>query len=71
MVNSLSLAAAAVSALLVPSALAAGGIYTKNSPVLQVDGKSYNSLVARSNHTTVSYPILVPILQLTIAQILE
>ncbi|KAK8058009.1 hypothetical protein PG994_008457 [Apiospora phragmitis] len=29
------------------------GIYTKNSPVLQVDAKSYDRLVAKSNYTTV------------------
>jgi protein disulfide-isomerase A6 len=31
----------------------ADGIYTKNSPVLQVDAKSYDTLIAKSNHTTV------------------
>jgi hypothetical protein len=31
----------------------ADAIYTKNSPVLQVDSKSYDSLIARSNHTSV------------------
>ena len=29
------------------------GIYTKNSPVLQVDAKSYDALIAQSNHTSV------------------
>ncbi|KAK8857325.1 thioredoxin-domain-containing protein [Apiospora arundinis] len=29
------------------------GIYTKSSPVLQVDAKSYDRLVAKSNYTTV------------------
>jgi hypothetical protein len=32
----------------------ADGIYTKKSPVLQVTGKNYNSLIANSNHTSVS-----------------
>jgi protein disulfide-isomerase A6 len=32
----------------------ADGIYTKNSPVLQVDAKSYDALIAQSNHTSVS-----------------
>lgn len=32
----------------------ADGIYTKKSPVLQVTGKTYNSLIANSNHTSVS-----------------
>lgn len=31
----------------------ADAIYTKNSPVLQVDSKSYDSLIARSNYTSV------------------
>jgi len=29
-------------------------LYTKNSPVLQVDGKSYERLIAKSNYTSVS-----------------
>ena len=31
----------------------ADGIYTKNSPVLQVDAKSYDALIAQSNYTSV------------------
>lgn len=31
----------------------ADAIYTKNSPVLQVTAKSYESLIAMSNHTSV------------------
>ncbi|KAK2746753.1 hypothetical protein FQN55_005480 [Onygenales sp. PD_40] len=31
----------------------ADGIYTKNSPVLQVDGSSYDRLIARSNHASI------------------
>jgi protein disulfide-isomerase A6 len=31
----------------------ADAIYTKNSPVLQVDSRSYDSLIARSNYTSV------------------
>ena len=34
-----------------PGAQAA--IYTKKSPVLQVDGKDYDRLVAKSNYTSV------------------
>jgi len=30
------------------------GIYTKKSPVLQVDAKDYDRLVAKSNYTSVS-----------------
>ena len=29
------------------------GMYTKNTPVLQVDAKSYDRLIAKSNHTSV------------------
>lgn len=29
-------------------------MYTKSSPVLQVTGKDYERLIAKSNHTTVS-----------------
>lgn len=32
----------------------ADGIYSKSSPVLQVTAKSYDSLIAQSNHTSVS-----------------
>lgn len=29
------------------------GLYTKKSPVLQVDGKDYDRLIAKSNYTSV------------------
>lgn len=32
---------------------AQAGFYTKNSPVLQVDAKNYDRLIAKSNHTSV------------------
>ncbi|KAH7305831.1 hypothetical protein B0I35DRAFT_109122 [Stachybotrys elegans] len=35
-----------------PAAQAAG-LYTKSSPVLQVDGRSYDKLIAKSNHTSI------------------
>jgi protein disulfide-isomerase A6 len=35
-----------------PAAQAAG-LYTKSSPVLQVDGRSYDKLIAKSNYTSV------------------
>lgn len=54
MVNALSVAAVAASLLAIPTVNAAGGMYTKSSPVLQIDGKSYRNLVENSNHTTVS-----------------
>lgn len=31
----------------------ANGMYSKQSPVLQVDGRSYENLIARSNHTSI------------------
>ncbi|PNS20381.1 hypothetical protein CAC42_5831 [Sphaceloma murrayae] len=43
---------AGIAALLLPT-VAADGLYTKNSPVLQVDGKRYYSEIAQSNHTTI------------------
>lgn len=33
---------------------AQAGLYSKKSPVLQVDAKSYDRLIAKSNHTSVS-----------------
>ncbi|KAJ5791208.1 uncharacterized protein N7518_008219 [Penicillium psychrosexuale] len=46
------------SLLLVTSLLAAlpvnaDGLYTKNSPVIQLNPKTYNSLIAKSNHTSI------------------
>lgn len=35
------------------SVVNADAIYTRNSPVLQVDSKSYDTLIARSNYTSV------------------
>ena len=29
------------------------GLYSKSSPVLQIDGKSYDRLIAQSNYTSV------------------
>jgi len=34
--------------------VAADGIYSSKSPVLQVTVKNYDSLIAQSNHTSVS-----------------
>lgn len=53
MVYSKPIAAAAASLLLLPSVLG-DGIYSKSSPVLQVDARNYDSLIAKSNHTSVS-----------------
>lgn len=32
----------------------ADGLYTKNSPVIQLNSQTYKSLIANSNHTSVS-----------------
>ncbi|KAI2641010.1 thioredoxin-domain-containing protein [Xylaria nigripes] len=47
--------AVAVAAVAFLSALPTvqAGLYTKNSPVLQVDSKNYERLIAKSNHTSV------------------
>jgi hypothetical protein len=45
---------AAAAALLLALPCSAGGLYAKNSPVLQVDAKNYDRLIAKSNHTSVS-----------------
>jgi protein disulfide-isomerase A6 len=50
MLHQSTLAAAAV--LLAVSA-DASSLYAKNSPVLQVTGRSYDRLIAQSNHTSV------------------
>lgn len=53
MVSHKALTAAAVAFFLSPTALA--GMYPKNSPVIQVEAKNYDSLIAKSNHTSVSF----------------
>lgn len=45
--------AAALTAALAALPAAQAGMYTKNSPVLQVDARSYSKLIAKSNHTSV------------------
>lgn len=50
MVKSQTLAAAA-SLLLLP--VVANGMYTKSSPVLQIDAPSYDNLIAKSNYTSI------------------
>lgn len=44
---------AVTAALLLTLPTSADGIYTKSSPVLQVDARNYDKLIARSNHTSV------------------
>ncbi|KAK4984380.1 hypothetical protein LTR50_006635 [Elasticomyces elasticus] len=51
MVHINTLAATAASLSLLTPALAS--LYSKSSPVLQVDGNSYDRLIAKSNHTSI------------------
>lgn len=48
---------AALTALTLAAAVNADGLYSKGSAVLQVDGKSYNKLVAKSNLVSVSFSL--------------
>lgn len=51
---------AALSVLALTASSSAQGLYTKNSAVLQVDGSSYNKLVAKSNQVSVrSIPMIL------------
>lgn len=43
-----------VTSLLAALPVNADGLYTKKSPVLQVNQKNYDQLIANSNHTSVS-----------------
>lgn len=45
---------ATLAASLAALPFAQAGLYSKSSPVLQVDGKSYDRLIAQSNYTSVS-----------------
>ena len=47
-------ALAALAAVLLASTVNGQGMYSKNSAVLQVDGKSYNKLITKSNQVSVS-----------------
>lgn len=47
--NAFAVAAAALLAALPVQA----GLYSKSSPVIQVNGKNYDRLIARSNYTSV------------------
>lgn len=44
---------AAISAALAASTVSASGLYNRGSPVIQFDGKSYQSLIADSNYTSI------------------
>jgi hypothetical protein len=48
-------AVAAVAFLSALPTAQAAGLYTKGSAVVQVDAKNYDRLIAKSNHTSVSY----------------
>ena len=52
--GALTIAAAALLAALPASA----SLYTKNSPVIQIDGRNYDRLIAQSNYTSVGGPPL-------------
>lgn len=52
-----ALLAAITAALAALPSAQAGGLYPKSSPVLQVDGKSYQRLIADSNYTSVCLTI--------------
>jgi len=50
----------------------ADGLYPKKSPVLNLNQKTYNSLIANSNYTSVSqFPVAPATLQLTNAALLQ
>jgi hypothetical protein len=59
--NAFAVAAAALLAALPVHA----GLYSKNSPVIQVDGKNYDRLIAQSNYTSVRLSSLQVLLDLT------
>jgi protein disulfide-isomerase A6 len=40
--------------LLLTTLVSAEGMYSKNSPVLQINGMEYDRLIAKSNYTSVS-----------------
>lgn len=44
---------AAAAALLLALPVNGAGLYHKMSPVIQVDAKNYDRLIAKSNHTSV------------------
>jgi protein disulfide-isomerase A6 len=46
--------ATSAASLLFPAPAVAAGLYTKNSPVIQVDANSYDRLIAKSNYVSVS-----------------
>lgn len=48
--------AVAATALLAALPGAHAGLYSKSSPVVQVNAKNYNELIAQSNYTSVCCP---------------
>ena len=49
-----NLVTTSLTSLLLVGPTKADGLYTKGSSVLQVDGKSYDKLIAKSNQASVS-----------------
>ena len=45
----------AIAALIAAAAPVNAGLYSKSSPVIQINGKNYDSLIAQSNYTSVSF----------------
>lgn len=49
---------AALTAIIASVPLAQAGIYTKNSPVLQLDHKNFNDEIMKSNYTSVRQSLI-------------
>lgn len=47
---------AALTAALAALPSAQAGMYLRSSPVLQLDAKNFDSLITKSNHTSVNCP---------------
>ena len=45
--------------LLVLDPTIASGLYSKNSPVIQIDAKNYETIIAKSNYTSVRWFVTV------------
>ena len=56
---------AALTAALASIPSAQAGMYTKSSPVLQVNARTFDSLIAKSNYTSVRRSPLLPPLTTT------
>jgi protein disulfide-isomerase A6 len=56
MVHTAAITAAAALLIALPLPVNAG-LYSKNSPVVQVDARNYDRLIAQSNYTSVFLPL--------------